>query len=436
MKQSQFNVVIPDFPAPDEMLIFNTLTDSRVVINRELKEAMEIAETGKQISLGAMEYLRNLQELGIMVDDHVDEDLELEYWFQRFKFDTSVLSITILTTYKCNLKCTYCFQDGINRVASMGQKVCGKTVNWITDKINQTRPETLRITFYGGEPLLNHKALSHLTKDLYHVAEKKDMTIEIGIITNGVLLNREVIESLLPYGLKWIKVTLDGDEKTHNEKRPYKNGKGTYRQILNNLLDIQGLLTISIGGNFDEKSRDGVPRLLDELMGLDFNGDVESINFRPIFSNFRSMVDGIALHKTCTFADANLEDILLLRKEVEERGFATQEGIAIGPCEAAREHTYTIDPTGKIYKCPGFVGLDQFAIGDIDSGELNYINTLFMTATPQNNCKKCLYVPICGGGCRASAYIESGDFLQPTCEKEYFSEVAVELLKKEYQKHN
>ena len=39
MKPSKFNIVIP-LPDSEEFLIFNTFTDSRVVVRREIKEAI------------------------------------------------------------------------------------------------------------------------------------------------------------------------------------------------------------------------------------------------------------------------------------------------------------------------------------------------------------------------------------------------------------
>src|SRR3990172_6566432 len=41
MRPSKFNVLIPDFPTAGEYLVFNTFTDSRVVINEELKSVMD-----------------------------------------------------------------------------------------------------------------------------------------------------------------------------------------------------------------------------------------------------------------------------------------------------------------------------------------------------------------------------------------------------------
>jgi len=256
--------------------------------------------------------------------------------------------------------------------------------------------------------------------------------LNISIITNGVLLDGELVDFLLPLGLKDIKVTLDGDREAHDAKRPHRNGDGTFDTIVRNLSRLRGKVPISIGGNFDDSNKGSIPGLLDLLQGRGFSGHLKRVGFKPIFSSLEMATSPGNSCNTCTFSDITVEDMLWLRKETEKRGLPCQGGIALGPCEATRENAYTIDPLGKIYKCPGSAGMDQFVIGDINEDALNYRNTQFMTFDPCTICKGCPYIPICGGGCRMSAYIKNGDFQDVACEREYFEKAAPEIVKYEY----
>jgi hypothetical protein len=38
VRGSKFNIFIPSFPDEGQFLVFNTLTDSRVIVNEELKK--------------------------------------------------------------------------------------------------------------------------------------------------------------------------------------------------------------------------------------------------------------------------------------------------------------------------------------------------------------------------------------------------------------
>ncbi|MBI3621129.1 MAG: radical SAM protein, partial [Nitrospirae bacterium] len=400
MKPSIFNVVTSALHA-DEVLIFNTFTDARVVVNLALKAAMDKAGKGAPLTDEESAYLGQLKDAGIMVDDTVDEERELEYWFQRLKYDTTSLDVTVLTTSACNLGCTYCFEDGINLKGFMTEPVCQQAGDWITARLDEVRPRILHLTLFGGEPLLNPKAALELSRRLYRETARRGMTQQISVITNGVLLTEQLVDDLLAVGLSRVKVTLDGDEQAHDSKRRYKNGKGSFRVIIDNLLRLKGKAPISIGGNFDETTRDSIPRLLDQLVALGFTSDdIMDISFKPILNPTNKIAvlnNSMDSGHSCTFSDTKAEDFLWLRDEVERRGFATKDGIAIGPCCATKEQTFTIDPWGKIYKCPALVGRESFIIGDVAKTGLNGLNTKFMTVDLWRDpfCSGCSYRPIC-----------------------------------------
>lgn len=432
MKLSNFNIFIPSFPGKGEFLVFNTFTDSRVIVNEDLRKAMEKAGEKSPLNGEEIKHLNELRELGIMVDDHVDEDREIQYWFQKFRYDSSTLSITILTTYACNLGCTYCFQEAFHSPFSMGRKTSRKVIRWVSEKIRIISPLEVDLVFYGGEPLLNPEAIQIISREMFEITKPMGIQLNISIITNGVLLDRQLVDFLLPLGLKEIKVTLDGDREAHNAKRPHRNGEGTFDTILRNLSKINGKVPISVGGNFDDSNKESIPRLLDLLVERGFNGNLKRVGFKPIFSSLDNGRRPQNPLNTCTFSDIDIEDLLWLRRETETRGLPCEGGIALGPCGAAREHAYTIDPLGKIYKCPGSAGMDEFVIGDINGDELNFRNTQFMTFDPCKICRGCPYLPICGGGCRMSAHIKKGDFLDIACERKYFDRAAPEIVKYEY----
>ena len=438
MKPSRFNVLIPDFPAAGEYLVFNTFTDSRVIINRQLKEAMDRAHDLSDLSEEKRNHLQVLKELGVLIDDDVDEDRELDYWFQKLKFDTTTLDLTVLTTSACNLGCSYCYQEGIDLKRFMKEKTCRSVSDWTAQKLDEIRPRVLHLTLFGGEPLLNLDAARLLSQSLFNLAQARGIEHQISIITNGVLLTEQIVNELIPLGLNRIKVTLDGDEAAHDSKRHYRNGKGSFQAIMKNLMAIKGKAPISIGGNFDGTTRESIPRLLDQLLELGFTpDDIQDITFKPILAPTNQLPvlnNAMDSGHSCTFSDMKVADILWLHEEVTKRGFKTTEHIAIGPCCATREHTFTIDPWGKIYKCPALVGREEYITGDVHDIQGNYKNTQFMTVDLWRDpfCQPCSYRPICGGGCRGSSVTQSGNFEKIACERQYFDTVAVELVKGEY----
>ena len=86
-------------------------------------------------------------------------------------------------TNLCNLNCNFCFQNRNPRKDAMTSE------NWI-NLANQL-PEYSRVTLTGGEPFI----FPEFRKVFSHIAEKFDCNI----ITNGILLNKELIDYLLSF---------------------------------------------------------------------------------------------------------------------------------------------------------------------------------------------------------------------------------------------
>ena len=70
--------------------------------------------------------------------------------------------------------------------------------------------------------------LYDLAERLHAACASRGVELLINIITNGLLLSREMVERLNPLGLNGIKITLDGDRDAHNRVRPLRGGQGTF----------------------------------------------------------------------------------------------------------------------------------------------------------------------------------------------------------------
>lgn len=429
MKLSKYTLFIFDYPTPGEYLLFNTLTQAMAVVNEELKDAIEGLEREGATPEEAENHFETLAELGMLIGDEVDENIVIDHWFNQMKFDHSFFQAVILTTYGCNFGCTYCVEEGVKRNVSMREKTCGDAVQWLIGKLEEKHPKELRVDFYGGEPLLNIPAIEYISKALWEHTQGIGIPFYTTITTNGALLTEAVVDRLLRYGLAGVKVTLDGDREAHNRKRPFKNGRGSFDIIIDNVLRVIDKVGVSVGGNFDSENKDSIPRLLDTLTKKGLHEKLTMVNFKPISASVADRDMGC-----CSFSEGNLpEEILSLRREAMKRGFVTPEGMGIHSCTLTNDSAVIIDPLGKIYKCPALVGYDDFVVGDIYHDELNYKAIELMSLEPWKACYDCPYVPLCGGGCRFMAYLKHGDIREIACERAYFDRIGKEMLKAYYE---
>lgn len=111
-------------------------------------------------------------------------------------------------TLRCNISCRHCGSDCFadNVTPDMPYQDFLRAVDEIGDIIS---PEKTTIAIIGGEPLLRG--------DLEDVGyELKKRGLFFGIVTNGMLLSRKRLCSLMNSGLRSLSVSLDGLRNTHN----------------------------------------------------------------------------------------------------------------------------------------------------------------------------------------------------------------------------
>src|SRR5581483_2679316 len=196
------------------------------------------------------------------------------------------LHVTVLLTLQCNFACDYCFQGDHGDYNKFAQKMTldmsARVAAWIEREMDRVRPQRLVVTFFGGEPLLNLPVMYDLADRLWGATRPRGVRMLTSIVTNGLLLTREVVERMRERGLEGVKITLDGDRDTHNRMRPLRGGQGTFDRIIENIRQVAPLVPIAIGGNFDESSAGSYPALLDFLREQEFADKLVKVNFKPV----------------------------------------------------------------------------------------------------------------------------------------------------------
>ena len=116
----------------------------------------------------------------------------------------------------------------------MSNETENSIINYLKKQITEHGLESLSLTWYGGEPLLEKNRIKSLGTKI----NKLGLTFfDNDIVTNGYLLNKENFKLLEDVGITNVQVTLDGLQETHDKRRPLKNGKGTFLKIIKNLDD-------------------------------------------------------------------------------------------------------------------------------------------------------------------------------------------------------
>jgi uncharacterized protein len=457
MQPSIFNIRVP-LKQRDDVFLMNTLTDAQLLVSADVAALLD-RTTFDDLSDSQREAVELLSENGFFVSDYETDRRNLNDYFHRVKHSRDELHITVLTTLQCNFACGYCYQgdrEDFNQFADkMTLDTSARVAEWIERQLDRVRPAKFVMTFFGGEPLLNLPVLYDLAERTWTATQARGIKQSLSIITNGLLLTEEVVDRLQPFGLRGVKITLDGDRETHDRMRPLRGGQGTFDRIIENIRKVAHRTHISIGGNFDETSADSFPALLDFISKQDFADRLVKVNFKPIVrdqpaapslkkmlplipvSHSGKPLGGTCMTSTgggggstcdsCSFLD---EKMAHLREETRRHGLPGPTGVPGGPCHVHQENAHTIGPDGSLYACPGFTGEKALSTGHISGRTDSWRDSnkqRFDSLDPWKACGDCAYMPICAGGCLTASYSQLGDVNTPTCHKPTF-ESAVNAL--------
>ena len=343
---------------------------------------------------------------------------------KNFFGEEPIMAATIRVTKACNLRCPHCY---VNAGEKLENELSLEEIKSIIDQLAKLK--VFSIFFTGGEPFLRKDII-----EILKYTNKKG--IGIAISTNGSFLNKEVLEKMRNIHFDLFQISLDGPKKIHESIR----GKGSWQRAIDNIKLARSILKKNIGlgivimknnWNFlDQTITKGVNCGADRitLMCLILSGRAsEKLNPSPqeflesinkIFTKYKYLQSKARFSKDTTIPSA------LIPKKWREKGLHR----TFAPCSFP--YYIAINSNGDVAPCDGLFNYPEMIIGNIRKTSLLEIwekSKLLRDLRKINPsdlkgvCKKCIYRDYCAGGCRASAYINYGDFRMPdpVCQTVY-----------------
>lgn len=419
MKYSNYNIIIPA-ENENKYMLFNTLSGHTLSIDHQVAQWVKV----KDIDNLPKDTYNLFCKYHIVIPDERNEEYIYSYYFNKDKFSNNGVLATILLTWACNFKCTYCYEGaGEDKHSLMSEKTAQDVVDFIISKSIEQNGKFISIMLFGGEPLLNINTGFYILEKLSIYCKENNKILISGMITNGSLITEEILTELKKYNCQMIQITLDGTRDIHNSRRMYKSGQDSFDKVIE---------SIKLVDKHGEKIRQVIRINVDKI---NLSSTIDVLKLLKIEGINNSTVDfGIVRGSTaaCSSYASNCIDTEELGEVLENLWNKAKEiGFKINTkpsrkwtyCGLYNDNNYTIDPEGNLYKCWEMVGEERHKMGSIgDNGIWKDLSDTFydwMSHNPLNNeeCKACEYLPVCGGGCGVISYNETSNYHSKGCFK-------------------
>lgn len=392
MKWSRYNKIFPY--SKGGYILFNSMSQCLLQISEEDIEIFRYLECHPG-SFKEFEDHQFLLDYKIIVED---DDVLLSYHIDTIlknRYNPNDINLTIAVTRDCNFSCIYCYETDRPSIYMTEQ-----TEDAIMSFLSQNKQlRSVLVTWYGGEPLLNFSCIQRLTKKIRTL----DVHFSAMIVTNGFLLTENVARQLKELSITKVQVTLDGPKSIHDSRRILKSGKGTYDQILKNIVflhEIYPELKIDIRTNIDKRIDQVYTSFYKHLKSL-----FGSNNVTPYAGFASDMMNSGCISDKYSFNTNKDKANFYIRNHtnnVDIDDFMPRRHIAT--CISNSLTGLVIGPKGEVYKCWLEIGKPERVIGNIANPmQFDLIKMSKYTCLADyvfdQKCRQCFFMPICSGGC-------------------------------------
>jgi uncharacterized protein len=401
----------------------------------ELRGAMPPEEAARRFSAdhpGAESVLADVAALeadGFFepVETLMPDDAEFESALDE-RFSGPCNSIVLSVSTGCNLACRYCYcgicRDILPDKGMMPEDVALRAVDTLfaaaDPKVN------VRVTFFGGEPLLNKSVIRKVVAVCDAKADRLGVRTEYSITTNATLVDDETAE-MLSAGNFGLMVSMDGPQDLHDSQCPTRDGHGSFELVAAGVRRIMAHRDkVTVRCTMAHPAPDAM-RLIRFFADFGFSRVVLGTVRNPAFP---SACDFTA-EDSAAFDRAMEREIIPWMLEEHAAGrtpiydpfddISAFHGAAGNPSKAelrcgACHGSCAVAPDGTLYPCHRFVGMKAWALGDISEGFPDARGREFWRAwraAVREKCSGCWALGVCGGPCPWEVARADGTFAPP-----------------------
>ncbi len=301
------------------------------------------------------------------------------------------VELQLLTTLRCNLKCTYC-SLGVGEVLGSQREVTYTLDQLDTFIATHLAGLEIYVTFYGGEPTLN--------LDLMTAVMQRHPEYRFQLQTNGTLLDD--LPDWVLARLSNILVSIDGGEQVTDGYR----GRGIYRQVVKNVRAIRtrlgGTLTARVTWSNADTSFEELDQLTQYFDYVYFQFVAQDGAYASAAIAKKRAVIAKMVEKV--FAAQTLYPFIPIMGTVRNKVLPSRARELYAGLTQCRTSTHILNvmPDGKIYPCPDLLYLPEMLQGDVAA---NWLKRSPLQPHADMPCARCDAYAFCRGNCMKNLHL-------------------------------
>ena len=327
-------------------------------------------------------------------------------------------NITFIVTKDCQLACKYCYLVGKNTKERMTWEVAKEAIDYVLDREEEFREESVIWDFIGGEPFLEidliDQICDYLKTEMFRRGHHWFNSYRFSFSTNGINYHTEKVQRFIEknHSHLSIGITIDGTKRKHDLNRIWKTAemeqgiqpkpedeKGSYDDVVKNiplwLEQFPGAATKVTISSAD------IPYIKESVLHL-YGLGIKEVNINCVFEDVWMEGDDVAFEVQLTeLADAIID--MDLYRDHACSFFAEHIG---KPMDRERDNQnwcgagkmLAVDAAGNFYPCTRFAAYSlrskpAWVIGNvkdgIDQNRLRPFLTLDRTTQSTEECLSC-----------------------------------------------
>ncbi|MCX7917665.1 MAG: anaerobic sulfatase maturase [bacterium] len=354
-------------------------------------------------------------------------------------------------SYLCNLDCSYCFYKKTKSIYPDVKIMDLNTLEFFIKKFMEySEGKDIYFCWQGGEPLIAGIDFYYSVVEFQKKYGKSGQKVGNTIQTNGLLIDEKWIEFFLKYNV-FVGVSLDGPEEIHNFYREYKDGRKTFKKVMEN---INLLKRSNVQFNILSTIGEETGKFPDRIFKFFIKKGFEFLQFIPAIDRKNNKISKFSItSKTysnflCRIFDLWWNEGMQVSIRFFDNILEVLVGFEPSSCTMKKRcgEYLVVEHNGDIYPCDFFV-MSEFKLGNIFKDEIDKIYEKLkkfgeIKEIQPDECKNCEWNFLCNNGCLWHRYVKNGDlkgtdyFCQGYKKFFYYSIERFKIISKRFVNHS